>query len=104
MVDLRQFCNLYKDGGKGYELLLDLLKFRKFIQTELSAKIHHIVKRMKSALEARQSVLDILELNDTNRTVISMDFLNRTAACMIEMLPKIETIRVRFKVCTNKSL
>jgi hypothetical protein len=41
-VDLRRFCALYKDGGKGYELLLDLLKFRKFIQTELAQKVGFI--------------------------------------------------------------
>ncbi|KAI6177631.1 hypothetical protein M3Y97_00928900 [Aphelenchoides bicaudatus] len=93
LVDLRRFCNLYKDGGQGYELLLDLLKFRKFIQTELSQKIYRLVKKMQTAQEARQSVLDQLELNDLNRTANSTDFVDTAVKCMQSMLPKIETIR-----------
>lgn len=51
---------------------------------------------MQTAQEARQSVLDQLELNDSNKTVNSTDFVDQAIKCMQSMLPKIETIRVGF--------
>lgn len=50
---------------------------------------------MKAAQDARQSVLDQLELNYSNKTTVtSIDFANSTVTCMLNMLQKIETIKV----------
>jgi hypothetical protein len=49
---------------------------------------------MQDAQQARQSVLDQLDLNDPNRTANSVEFVDTTIKCMLSMLPKIETIRV----------
>jgi hypothetical protein len=51
---------------------------------------------MQSAQEARQSVLDQLELNDANRTMNSTNFVDQAVMCLQSMLPKIESIRVDF--------
>lgn len=54
------------------------------------------MKKMQLAQEARQTVLDQLELNDPNRTSNSVDFVEEAMKCMSGMLPKIESIRVSF--------
>lgn len=40
-IDLRQFENLYREGGKDYQALHEILKYRKAIQTDIIENVSY---------------------------------------------------------------
>ncbi|KAI6201683.1 hypothetical protein M3Y96_00868700 [Aphelenchoides besseyi] len=92
-LDLHEFSRLYTENGKGYELLLDLLKFRKFISTDMLHEIHHLIKTLKNVQNLRNSVLSGLKLNSSNGSYNPIAFIDETVQCLNLMLPRVDLIR-----------
>ncbi|CAD5216505.1 unnamed protein product [Bursaphelenchus okinawaensis] len=92
-VDLRMFRKLYKEGGQGNELLVELLRFRKFIQSGAVDEIKKFVDAVEVAVEAREDVIKQLDLRPERGAVQPMKFAQETAKCMAKMVEEIEVIR-----------
>uniref|UniRef100_A0A7E4VU83 Amiloride-sensitive sodium channel n=1 Tax=Panagrellus redivivus TaxID=6233 RepID=A0A7E4VU83_PANRE len=90
-IDLRQFENLYRDGGKDYHALHEILKFRKAIQTDIIENINELTYKLNKVLNARISFLTDIGMEATQTQAVEQ--IHKTLSCLNGMINPIQTLR-----------
>uniref|UniRef100_A0A914XWS2 Uncharacterized protein n=1 Tax=Panagrolaimus superbus TaxID=310955 RepID=A0A914XWS2_9BILA len=93
-IDLRQFENLYREGGKDYQSLHEILKFRKAIQTDIIENIDLLTDRLNRVLNSRVAFL--ADIGVSTAPSASIGQIHKTLTCLNKMIPQIQTLRVCF--------
>ncbi|KAE9550003.1 hypothetical protein FO519_006788 [Halicephalobus sp. NKZ332] len=90
-IDLRQFENLYREGGKDYQALHEILKYRKAIQTDIIENINELTEKLNKVLHARVSFLTDIGMPAEQSS--SVEQIRKTLTCLNKMVPQIQSLR-----------
>uniref|UniRef100_A0A915B5R5 Uncharacterized protein n=3 Tax=Parascaris univalens TaxID=6257 RepID=A0A915B5R5_PARUN len=90
-INLRQFEALYREGGKDNHEILDLLKMRKILQSDVIPQIEQLSLRLNSALTARNNFFDSTELQPVENG--SMSRIQHCIRCLQALLSSTETLK-----------
>uniref|UniRef100_A0AC34R9U5 Uncharacterized protein n=1 Tax=Panagrolaimus sp. JU765 TaxID=591449 RepID=A0AC34R9U5_9BILA len=90
-IDLRQFENLYREGGKDFQALHEILKYRKAIQTDIIENINELTEKLNRVLHARVSFLTDIGMPAEQSS--SVEQIRKTLTCLNKMIPQIQTLR-----------